>query len=153
MPKNSAKQIKNDEQDVIKQLIQDSRQSPHEIAKKLGFSRQKVWRIIKKLEKEKKIWGYTTVIDEEVTNTNIYFALGKATLPDGKIIEKLIVNTKNENSSKYNIRVLYVFYLNGYYDWICIYSAENIREAKKYLNYIQREYSPMIENMILLENL
>ena len=41
MPKSSNKQIEEDEKKVIKLLLEDSRQSPNEIAKKLGFSRQK----------------------------------------------------------------------------------------------------------------
>ena len=63
MPKNSREQIDADEKKVIKELQKNSKESSDKIAKKCGFSRQKVWRIIKKLEKNKTIWGYFAVVD------------------------------------------------------------------------------------------
>lgn len=80
MPKSDKISIEADERKIIDQLLKDSRQSPHEIAKRLGFSRQKVWRIIKRLEKDNIIWGYTTVIDENSIGYNSYFALCKKSM-------------------------------------------------------------------------
>ena len=55
MPKNSSEQIDVDEKKVIRELQRNSKESIDKIAKKCGFSRQKVWRIIKRLEKNKTI--------------------------------------------------------------------------------------------------
>jgi len=52
---------------VIEQLQRNSNESIDKIAKTCGFSRQKVWRIIKRLENNKTIWGYTAVPDKEKT--------------------------------------------------------------------------------------
>jgi DNA-binding Lrp family transcriptional regulator len=51
MPKQSKKQLQDDEQKIIQELLRDSSQNINAIADKLGFSRQKVWRVIKNLEK------------------------------------------------------------------------------------------------------
>ena len=56
MPKSSKDQIDADEKKIIKELQKNSKESIDKIAKKCGFSRQKVWRVIKRLEKNKTIW-------------------------------------------------------------------------------------------------
>ena len=58
MAKTSKKQIEEDERKIISELQKNAKESIDIIAKKCGFSRQKVWRIIKRLEKNKTIWGY-----------------------------------------------------------------------------------------------
>jgi len=49
MAKSSSEQIEQDEIKVLNALEQHSKDSVDEIAKSCGFSRQKVWRIIKNL--------------------------------------------------------------------------------------------------------
>ena len=56
MPKSSKEQIDLDEKKVVSELQRNSKESIDVIAKRCGFSRQKVWRIIKRLEKNKTIW-------------------------------------------------------------------------------------------------
>ena len=65
MAKNSIRQIEEDEKQILLELSKNANKSINEIAKTCGFSRQKVWRIIKNLEKNNTIWGYVAVIDEE----------------------------------------------------------------------------------------
>ena len=52
MPKSSKKQIVEDEKKIIKELQKNSKGSIVAIAKRCGCSKQKVRRIIKRLEKE-----------------------------------------------------------------------------------------------------
>ena len=144
--------ISADDRKVLDLLIKDSRQSPNQIAEKIGFSRQKVWRIINRLEKNKIIWGYTTVVDENSIGHNYYFALCKAKAPFFDIIEQLIKAIKEKRAEKLNIKFLGQFYLNGTFDWLCIFSANNISDAKKFCGYIQKEYGNYIERVELLES-
>jgi len=81
MAKSSDKRIEADKNSVIQELIENARQSPHEISKKLGFSRQKVWKIIKELEKDNTIWGYNMIIGEKTNERVTYFALIKNKKP------------------------------------------------------------------------
>lgn len=141
-----------DERKIIQQLIEDSRRTPYEIAKKLGFSRQKVWRIIKNLEEKKVIWGYTAVIDENSIGFNSYYALLRAKGPFNEIIDSSIKRLKTKNPEKMKINLLGCFYVNGSYDWLIIFSAENIRDAKKFCGYIQKEYGAYLDRIELLEN-
>ena len=51
MPKSSKEHIDLDEKKVIGGLEKNAKESIDEIAKNCGFSRQKVWRVIKRLER------------------------------------------------------------------------------------------------------
>ena len=51
MAKTSKKQIEEDERKIITELQKNAKESIDVIAKKCGFSRQKVWLVIKRLEK------------------------------------------------------------------------------------------------------
>ena len=51
MPKTSKEQIADDEKKIIRELQKNSKENIDKIAKRCGFSRQKAWRIIKRLEK------------------------------------------------------------------------------------------------------
>jgi DNA-binding Lrp family transcriptional regulator len=152
MLKNDKITLATDEKKVIELLINDSRQSPNEIALKLGFSRQKVWRIIKRLEKNKTIWGYTTVVDENSLGFNSYFALAKAKAPFYELIDELISRIKEKKPDKLNVRYHGQFYLHGTFDWLCVFSAKNIMDAKKFCGFIQKEYGEHIDRIELLEN-
>ena len=77
MPKSSRKQIDNDEKKILRELQKNSKESIDKIAKKCSFSRQKVWRIIKRLENNKTIWGYHAVVDNEKINMKSYILLIK----------------------------------------------------------------------------
>ena len=59
--------MKMDETDekILKNLMMDSRLSARQLALKLGMSTVTILSRIKKLEKEKIIHGYTTIIDHE----------------------------------------------------------------------------------------
>ena len=57
--------------------MKDSSQSVDAIGKKCGFSRQKVWRIIKRLEEDCTIWGYHVVGDDEKLGLKGFVALIK----------------------------------------------------------------------------
>ena len=77
MVKTSKEQIQRDEQKVIQELEKNAHESIEEIAKRCGFSRQKVWRIIKRLEQNKTIWGYNAVVDDEKLGLKQFLVLIK----------------------------------------------------------------------------
>ena len=65
MSKSSKEQIIDDEKKVIRELKKNAKASIDSIGKNCNFSRQKVWRIIKRLEENKTIWGYSSVFYDE----------------------------------------------------------------------------------------
>jgi len=155
MPRSSVEQIKEDEKKVIKKLLTDASESIDKIAKSCGFSRQKVWRIMKRLEQNNTIWGYTAVIDHEKQNQNSYIVLIKKTsVPIGAIMEKIIQrDLEKKYADKENIHIGESRYLNGIYDWVICFTAKDIREAKKFCNFLSQLFEDHISEMHLLEDI
>ena len=82
MVKSSNETIEKDIQSVLYELQKNSRKSVNDIALKLGFSRQKTWRLIKDLENDKTIWGYTAIVDDnKISQKRFFITLKKAQVP------------------------------------------------------------------------
>jgi len=152
MAKSSMIKIEADKDKILQEIINNSRESFHNIAKKLDFSRQKVWKYLKELEKEGKIWGYTTVADPSAKNKMLFFALIKQKIPYLENVDQIIKNIREDNSLKVGVNLIGLYYANGPYDCICIFEAETIKDAKKYLGYLMNEYKKLIVNIDLVES-
>jgi len=154
MPKSSRKQIDDDEKKVIAELQKNSKESIDKIAKKCNFSRQKVWRIIKRLEKNKTIWGYHAVIDNEKINMKNYIMLLKRTNePIGGSIDKILKDSLNQIGEQVGVNVQGNSYLHGIYDWMFCFTAEDIRHAKKFSEILTCEFSKYISEIHILEEI
>jgi len=154
MPKSSRKQIDDDEKKVIRELQKNSKESIDKIAKKCGFSRQKVWRIIKRLEKNKTIWGYHAVVDNEKIKMKSYILLLKRTnVPIGNNIDKILKDSLDQIGKQVNVNVHLNSYLHGIYDWMLCFTAEDIRHAKKFSEILTREFSKYISEIHILEEI
>jgi len=154
MARVTEEQMKKDEMKVIKQLSVNANDSLDKIAKKCGFSRQKVWRIIKNLEKNHIIWGYHAVTDNEKLHLNSYFLLIKGTMKSMKnaadtIIKKDIAKLADDM----DIIVECSSYTNGKYDWIIIFFANDTKHAKKFCHMMARTFPDFIADMVLLDEM
>ena len=141
MPKNSLTQIQQDQKKILEELSKNAHSSINEIANKLGFSRQKVWRIIKNLEKDKTIWGYTAIIDDNKTGQKRFCILLKKApikITDDKI--NIIINrdlVKIAAKHRVNLESTYFFY--GEYDGQICVTAENVQLVKNFINDMQNK--------------
>jgi DNA-binding Lrp family transcriptional regulator len=152
MPKSSKEQIEDDEKKIIYQLKKDPKRSINEIAESCGFSRQKVWRVIKKLEEEKTIWGYNVVIDDEKMNMNQYILLIKSSpKPIKKIVEDITNLSLDDSAKDMGIEIQSGGMVNGKYDWILIFSAKDVKQAKKFKEVFLNKYSSIVSEVDFLE--
>ena len=153
MPKVSEKQIQIDEQKVIDQLREDSNKSINEIAERLGFSRQKVWRIVKKLEKENIIWGYGAVIDEEKLGLNYYILLMKKNVEPVKseAIENITSREIEDYIKKMGCEMISSLYTHGFYDWVILFTSPNKIQAKRVSELFIDRYHDFLTDIKFLE--
>ncbi len=142
MVKTSKDQMKRDEKKVVKELEQHANDSIERIAKRCGFSRQKVWRIIKRLEKNKTVWGYQAITDDEKLGVTTYFILTKRTnKPLTKEIVDIIVNRKlKQKLTKLNIQLVGCYLVHGTYDWIILVKAPGITQIKIFIDGLLQEF-------------
>ena len=154
MSKSSRKQIDADEKKVLHELQRNSKESIDSVAKKCGFSRQKVWRIIKRLEKNKTIWGYCAVVDNEKLGQKRYVMLIKrSNRPLGDTVNKIIDLTMHVKGKDVGVDVISSSCLHGRYDWMFIFTASDIKNAKKFSELLSREYPHVISEVHLLEDI
>ncbi|MCK5261081.1 MAG: Lrp/AsnC family transcriptional regulator [Thermoplasmatales archaeon] len=152
MPKSSKKQINEDDKTFLKMLQKNSGDSIESIAKRCGFSRQKLWRIKKRLEKDKTIWGYSAVVDDEKLDVKRYILLVKrSSQPIGDAINKITKLTCEKKGREIGIDVLSVGYLHGEYDVAIVFTAKDIILAKKFEGILSSECPNLIKELILME--
>ena len=155
MSKKTKTDLKNDEQKVLEELKINSNKSINKIAQNCGFSRQKVWRIIKKFEKENTVWGYPPIIDGETEDLNYYIILLKrATVPIPSTAIKHIVSREiDEKINQIGCNMITSLYTNGEYDWIIIFTAPDILNAKRVSELFRQRYKDIITDVNLLETI
>ena len=154
MAKISYNKIKNDEKKLIYEFQNNARDNLEALAKRCGFSRQKVIRIIKKLEKEKKIWGYSALIDNEKFNLKRYLILiRRSTEPIDDAISKIIELTLQKKGKQIDVFIECSSYIFGRYDWMLIVTAKDITNVKKFSNILEKEYGHVISEVHILEEL
>ena len=153
MTKTSREQIDDDEKKVLRQLRRNSKESIDAIAKKCRFSRQKVWRIIKRLEKNKTIWGYSTIVDDEKLGLKKYLILLKRTNePLSKEKVMTIINGKlKQEFEDLGVNVEFTFFVNGCYDFALCATSENMRLMKKFCEALHLIFKDCISDIQILE--
>ena len=152
MPKSSKKQIDNDEKEVIRELQKNSKESIDKIAKRCGFSRQKAWRIIRRLEKDKTIWGYSVIVDIEKLDLKHYLVLIKKSIKPVEETANMIVSREIESeAAEIGVMIHASHYLHGRYDWQICFTAENLTKAKHFCETLNTTYAPNIKELELLE--
>jgi len=144
MAKSSVKQIEQDKKRILNELTKNANLSANEIADKLGFSRQKVWRIIKNLEEDKTIWGYTVIIDDNKMGRkrfNILLKKAPIKLTDEKL--NIVINRGlRKIATKNGVYLESTYFFNGSYDGQICVIAEDIIQVKKFIDDMVKKLGP-----------
>jgi len=153
MAKSSVEQIEKDEKKILEELSKNANKSINDIAKSLGFSRQKVWRIIKNLEKNHVIWGYVAVIDNQKLNKKRYILLIKRSnkpIPEN-FVDHIITREIADKAKKMGIKFINSVLINGKYDWLISFTADNLIQAKSLVELYIKIYDGLISEIHLNE--
>jgi DNA-binding Lrp family transcriptional regulator len=155
MAKSSRKKIHQDEQKVLVALEENANESIGGIAKKCGFSRQKAWRIIKRLEKNKTIWGYHARVNDRKMNRTGYLLLYKLRhLPINNDLEKNIVSGKIDAcADQSDVVIKDNIWLHGTYDGMINFYAGDLRKAKQFHELLLSTYDGNVADSELLEEM
>jgi DNA-binding Lrp family transcriptional regulator len=155
MSKSSREQIEKDERKILFELVENSHENIDTISKHCRFSRQKTWRYIKQLEAKKLIWGYTAIFNEQKIGLNHFMLMIKRTA--NKLEEKtvnIIVSRKLEDIAvELGITIESSFYVHGEYDWVITFTAQGIKQAKKFSDSVVALHPGIIEKITILQTL
>ncbi len=156
MARSSKEQIDRDEIKVIMELQKNCKESLNKISKRCGFSRQKTWRIIKNIEKNKIVWGYHTTIDDEKMNRKGFVLLIQwKHLPIENTLEEMIVKgTVDKSGAEMGVVVEDNFWVHGsMFDGIICFSARDMKQAKQFREIFINTYQEYIKDLQLLETM
>jgi DNA-binding Lrp family transcriptional regulator len=155
MSKSSKDKIDKDKELILEELQKNANKSVNEIANKIGFSRQKVWRIIKDLENNNIIWGYTAVTNFNKLDLKYFIILAKRSHKpmDKQMLEKVTSRTLEEQLEQLGGKLISSMYVNGVYDWIISFTCKDLIEAKKVTELLHRLYSDYLKKIDLLQGL
>jgi DNA-binding Lrp family transcriptional regulator len=155
MVKTSKKQIMLDEKKLLSELIKNAKENIDKIAKHCGFSRQKAWRLIKQLETQHLIWGYTAIFDEKKIDLTHYTLLIKSSAkPFTETTLNTIISRQLETiAAKQGITIESSAYIYGEYDWLLTFTAQDIIHAKKFADIILNLHPGVIEKTSIIQTL
>jgi Lrp/AsnC family transcriptional regulator, leucine-responsive regulatory protein len=155
MAKSSREQIDQDEKKILSELVKNSNENIETIAKHCGFSRQKTWRFIKRLEAKKLIWGYTAIFNEEKLGLTHFMLMIKRTSKqlEEKTINTIVSRRLEDLVAEIGITIESSSYVHGEYDWILTFTAEDIKQAKKFSDSVVALHPGVIEKMTILQTL
>jgi DNA-binding Lrp family transcriptional regulator len=155
MKENNKTRHMDDEQKILSVLQTNAHISIDVIAKKCGFSRQKVWRVIKKLEEQKTIWGYTAIYDEEQYDLKHFIMLMKlSTIPvDQKIKNEILTTRLDDLLPGSVIKIEHIEYVHGSYDGVFTFYAKDLVTAKRFCARFQERFNPFIASVEILEGI
>lgn len=155
MTKSRKEQMEQDEKRLLSELVKNSKENLDRIAKHCGFSTQKAWRIIKQLEAKGLIWGYTAVFDEEKLGLKHYMLMIKRNSKNvnENIVETIISTKWDDLVKEMKITIETSCYTHGCYDWVVMFTAESIMQAKKFSQLLCKRYPGLIEETQILQTL
>lgn len=123
---------------VLKNLLVDARQSSRQLALKLGMSTVTILSRIKKLEKQKIIKGYTTLVDHEKLGYDLTAIIEIIAKKDKMVeVENFLSNIEN---------VCAVYDVTGSTDTVLIAKFKGRNELSKFVKNISAK--PNIDNTI-----
>ncbi len=154
MAKSSKVTMQMDEIKVLDTLERYAKDSIDKLAKDCGFSRQKVWRIIKNLEMKKIIWGYTAIADAEGKNLKYFvLLLNRSKLPLDDHMKKEVMLEKLDDYLPKGTKINDILITHGNHDAVVTFYAPDIITAKKVVDGLFGRLGKYFERYQLLETL
>jgi Lrp/AsnC family leucine-responsive transcriptional regulator len=155
MSKSSGEQIEQDEKKILSELVKNSNENIETIAKHCGFSRQKVCRAIKRLEVKGLIWGYTAIFNEEKIGLTHFMVMIKRTTKklEEATANKIISRRLEDLVAEIGITIESSSYVHGEYDWVLTFTADDIRQAKKFCDSLVALHPSGTEKITILQTL
>jgi len=155
MAKSSKEQIDQDERKILSELVKNSNENIDTIAKHCGFSRQKTWRFIKRLEAKRLIWGYTAIFDEEKIGLMHFMLMVKRTAKQLKeaTADRIISRKLEDIAAEIGVTIESSFYVHGEYDWVITFTGQDIKQAKKFSESLVAFHPGVIEKITIMQTL
>jgi DNA-binding Lrp family transcriptional regulator len=153
MPKRTKEIIVEETCNVLAALQENAKENIPMIAQQCHLSKQKLLRTIRHLEKIKKIWGYTAIVDEHDLPYKKFILLLKRTMKkfDETKMNDVVANQFMPLYEPLGVRIESSYYIHGEYDWALIFTAPDLLQAKKFSKILFDHYPGYAEEVNIME--
>ena len=147
MVRTVKEQQADDEWKILAELQKNSNRSINTIAKHCGFSRQKVWKTIKRLEERRIIWGYSAIVDMQKQGLQKFILSIKRSqkILDKKNMDEITYERLGKIILNLGVTIESSYYVHGEYDWILIFLTKDIQHAKKFADILFGAYPGIVD--------
>ena len=117
------------------------------------FLGKKYWRVVKRLEKERAIWGYTAVIDDAQLSMKRFLVLIKrVNIPiTEEKLNKVINRELGKQAEQIGATIVSSYYVHGCYDYFICITAPGIKQVKKFCETLSKLFKDYISELEVLE--
>jgi len=140
----SRQQMETDEKKIGLELLKDPTLDATAIAKKLGLSKQKVWRVIKKMEEKGAIMARPACLNARKMGKRTFLLLFERTSRsiDKRFVDLLLPPLIIEEMVREgtNAVVEESYYLNGVHDWAIIITVDQHKDLLRWLEAWRHDY-------------
>lgn len=137
-------QIRIDEDRLATELLKDPSQNVPTLAKKCGLSKQKAWRIVRKLEESGAILSYPSNLNMKNIGKRSFLILFERSskMVDDNLIEQLTMPDITVELEREGIQAVVEdsYILNGVYDWAIVITVSEHKDLIKFLEYWRKYY-------------
>jgi DNA-binding Lrp family transcriptional regulator len=151
MVKNFTELFNEDVMKVVVELRKNSRENVKTIAKHCGFSQQKTARIIKQLENNHLVWGYTAVFNVEPQGLQQFIlSIKRSGKPlDKKSMDEIAYECLEKIIFNIGVTIESSYFIHGECDWVLIILAKDILHARKFADILVTAYPGIVEKVNL----
>jgi DNA-binding Lrp family transcriptional regulator len=141
----SMAQLEIDERRIGYELLKDPTLDAGTIATRLGLSKQKVWRVIKKMEKGGVILSHPSSLNPRKMGKRTFLLLfERSSRPmDNRFVELVLRPRIIEETEQKGIKAVVEdsYYLNGVHDWAIIITVDEHKDLLKWIELWRRDYA------------
>ena len=77
----------------------------------------------------------------------------RSNVPMGEMVNKIIDLTMHSKGEEIGVHILCSSYIHGLYDWMFLFTASDIKNAKKFSELLMKEYQHAISEIHLMEDI
>lgn len=140
----SRQQMEKDEKRIAFELLRDPTLDAVAIAKKLGLSKQKVWRVIRKLEENGAIMARPACLNAKKMGKRTFLLLfERSSRPvDDRFVDLLLPPLMIEEMEREGTKAVVEesYYLNGVHDWAIIITVDQHKDLLRWMEVWRRDF-------------
>ncbi|MHC1680508.1 MAG: hypothetical protein AB9860_04560 [Methanomassiliicoccales archaeon] len=148
-------QIRIDEKRVANELLKNPSQDLAALSNKLGFSKQKVWRIVHDLEQNGAIFAHAAVLNPKIMGKRSFIIMFERSFKgaDKNLMEQMTVHPIIEEMEKEGIHAVVEdsYYLNGVYDWVIFITVDEHKDLLRFMGLWRMHYGEYFSRVVQSE--